>query len=103
MRVQVEIPDNVQFADLRLARDPVTRAISFAWDPIAAVCEASGLGAPLFQSGPEDNVASLIVAWYTRHRELGGEMDMVAEQLIAEVLAEDEYGEVRVQPGGGVQ
>lgn len=100
MRVRVEIPDSVDFADLRLARDPVTREVAFDWRPIERVCEASGIDVRLLRDGPEDDVGGLIVAWYARHRELGGDEDPVAEQLIAEVAAEDLYGEASVQPGG---
>jgi hypothetical protein len=34
-------------------------------------------------------MAGLIVAWYVRHREAGGEADPIAEQLIQEVRDED--------------
>jgi len=37
---------------------------------------------------------------YTMHRQHGGAPDAVAEQLLAEVDAENRYGEFNVQPGG---
>jgi len=100
MRLTITIPDDVSFEDLRLGRDADTREVSFEWAPVERVCAASSLDVALFRSAPEDNVAGLIVAWYSEHLARGGEPDPVAEQLLAEVAAEDEYGPERVQPGG---
>lgn len=100
MRGTITIPDDVSFEDLRLGRDPITREVSFEWAAIERVCVASSIDVDLFRRAPEDNVAGLIVAWYGEHRARGGAPDPVAEQLLAEVVAEDEYGPERVQPGG---
>lgn len=40
--VQITIPDDVAFADLKLARDPVTLDVSFDWAPIERICAARG-------------------------------------------------------------
>lgn len=85
------IPDGVQFSDLRLARDP-DGMVSFDWSVIDRICAASGLSPSLLRDGPEDNAASLIVAWYNAHRAGGGAPDPIAEDLIAEVRIEDEHG-----------
>lgn len=85
----VKIPDDLRFADLQLARDPQTLAVSFHWEPIERICERSGIDLVIMRDGPEDNVSGLIVAWYAHHRESGGEPDPVAEQLIREVRRED--------------
>jgi hypothetical protein len=53
------------------------------------------LGAPI-----EDNVSGLIIGWYQAHRQQGGEPDPVAEDLIAEVLAEDAAGQNTSLPPG---
>lgn len=100
MRLTITIPDDVSFGDLHLGRDTVTRAVSFEWAPVERVCSASSIDVDLFRRSPEDSVAGLIVAWYSEHLARGGEPDPVAEQLLAEVAAEDEYGPERVQPGG---
>lgn len=89
---KVAIPDNLDFSDLRLARDP-DGGVSFDWAVIERICEASGLPVELFRDAPEDNVSGLIVSWYQAHRQNGGEPDPVAEDLIAEVLAEDAAGQ----------
>lgn len=98
---RVRIPDSIEFSALKLARDPVTGHVGFAWTPIEAICAASGIDVALFRDAPEDNVAGLIVAWYAEHRAHGGAQDLVAEQLLAEVQAEDALGAERVQAGPG--
>lgn len=87
----ITIPDGIAFHALKLARDPDGH-VSFAWPPIEAICAASGLDMALFRDGPEDNVAGLIIAWYQQHLAHGGAPDPVAEDLLAEVRAEDRLG-----------
>lgn len=89
-RVLVAIPDDLTFADLRLGREPDG---SVSYDPaiVTRICEASGLDPALMHEAPEDNVAGLIVAWYASHLAGGGAPDPVAEQISAEVRAEDHH------------
>lgn len=89
---QITIPDDVSFSDLRLERSP-SGAVRFDWAVIERVCAASGLPVELLRDGPEDNVAALIVGWYAAHRQAGGDVDLVAEDLLAEVRAEDAAGQ----------
>jgi len=86
---RLAIPDDVEFADLKLTRDPKTGEVEFDWTPIERICEASGIDIALFREGPEDNVSGLIVGWYRAHREAGGAADPVQEALLREVVAED--------------
>lgn len=88
-RLGVKIPEPLRFADLQLARDPQTLAVSFNWEPIEQICQRSGIDLAIMRDGPEDNVAGLITTWYAHHRAAGGEADPVAEQLIREVRRED--------------
>lgn len=85
------IPDDLSFSDLRLARD-TDGAVSFDWAVIERICQASGMPVELLREGPEDNVAGLLIGWYCAHRERGGAADPVAEDLLAEVRAEDAAG-----------
>lgn len=55
---------------------------------IERICEASALPVEMFRDAPEDNVSGLIVGWYQAHRQHGGKSDPVAEDLIAEAVAE---------------
>lgn len=87
----ITIPDDLAFADLKLARD-VDGAVSFDWTPIERICAASGIDVALFRDAPEDNVAGLITAWYAEHLKRGGARDPVQDDLIAEVIAEDVHG-----------
>lgn len=89
---QITIPDDVSFSDLRLERSP-SGAVRFDWAVIERVCAASGLPVELLRDGPEDNVAALIVGWYAAHRQAGGAADPVAEDLLAEIRAEDAAGQ----------
>ena len=86
------IPHDVRFSDLKLARDPDGH-VSFDWRPIERICAASGQDVAVFRDGPEDNLASLLSSWYHAHRSAGGEPDVVYEDLIAEVRAEDAAGQ----------
>lgn len=99
--VGLRIPQGLRFADLKLSRHLVDGDVSFDWAPINAICEASDIDVAVFSHSDEDNVAGLIVAWYQVHREAGGEIDLVAEQLIAEVQAEGIKGQASVQNGPG--
>lgn len=98
--VRITIPEGVDFADLKLERDPETGVIRFDWAPLEAICEASDLDIALLKERDEDNVAGLIWAWYAQHRQHGGAPDPVQEALIAEVEAEDIHGLYAVQKGG---
>lgn len=89
--LSITIPDDLDFATLKLARDPDGH-VSFDWAPIEALCAVNGLDADVFTEGPEDNVSRLITAWYFAHRQRGGAPDPVQEDLIAETLAENRRG-----------
>ena len=86
-KVTICIPDDVSFADLKLARDK--GGITFDMAPIRRICEASGIDVAMFTETPEDNLSSLIVEWYGRHLKNGGARDLVQDQLLQEILAED--------------
>ena len=89
---RLAIPDDIEFATLRLARD-ADGAVSFDWSVIERICQASGMPVELLREGPEDNVAGLLIGWYCAHLERGGAADPVAEDLLAEVRAEDAAGQ----------
>jgi hypothetical protein len=99
--VRITIPDDLDYADLKLSRDVVTGGVDFDWAPIERICEASGLDVALFRDAPEDNLSALLVAWYSEHLARGGAPDAVQEQILAEVEAEDTLGAHRVQIGSG--
>ena len=96
----ISIPQGVAFSDLRLARDPQTGDVSFDAAVIERIEAESGLPAGFFMGQHEDAVASLITTWYSAHRAAGGATDPVAEDLLAEVRAEDAAGQpYSHQPG----
>jgi len=80
------IPAKVDFADLKLSRDPITGAVSFDWLPIELICQESGIDSDIFRNTHEDNVAGLLVTWYERHIKAGGAADPVVEELLEEIL-----------------
>ena len=90
---QISIPLGMAFSDLRLARDPKTGDVSFDTAIIERIEQESGLPAGFFMGQHEDALASLITSWYSAHRAAGGEQDPVAEDLLAEVMAEDAAGQ----------
>lgn len=90
--VQITIPDNLNFADLKLARD-ADGAVSFDWIPIERICEASKIDIRLMRDAHEDNVSALIVGWYHEHLIRGGARDPVQDDLMREVVLEDVAGQ----------
>jgi hypothetical protein len=97
--VRLRIPADVHFCDLHLARDPVTKDLLFDWEPLERICEASGIELEQLLEQRMEVLAELIVAWYEVHRKSGGEPDLVQEQMVAEVLAEEQFGLAAVQKG----
>lgn len=91
-KIKIKIPAGMDFAELRLARDPETGGVLFDWEPVERLCKINNLDIEVFRLAPEDNVAGLIVAWYAEHRAHGGEPDATAEELLVEVILEDERG-----------
>lgn len=86
--VQVRIPADLHFCDLRLRRQP-GGDISFDLAVMARVLDASGVPRA---AATEDLHSGVIVGWYRMHREQGGAPDPVVEQMIAEVREEDASG-----------
>lgn len=93
MITPISIPQGMTFADLRLGRDPQTGDVSFDTAIIERIERESGLPTGFFMGQHEDAVASLITGWYSAHRAAGGAADPVADDLIAEVAAEDAAGQ----------
>ena len=95
----VAIPEDLEFSDLNLSRES-DGSVSSDLAVIERICEASGLPVEIFRDGPEDNIAELIIRWYEMHLQDGGEADPVAEDLLAEAIAEEKAGQtVSHQPG----
>lgn len=96
---KIAIPEHIKFSDLDLARDP-DGMVSFDRPVIEKICDANGLDYDIFFNAPEDNVSQLIVHWYGEHIRNGGERDPVADDLIAETIAENEHGDwISHKPG----
>lgn len=96
---RIVIPDDVNFSDLKLGRS-ADGGVLFDWAPIRRICEASGIDVAVFIDSHEDNVSGLMVRWYEGHRAAGGDPDPVAEDLIAEMRAEDAAGQHFSLPPG---
>lgn len=96
MQRLVIIPDDVQFSDLQMTRDPGTGDVEFELDPLQKICRASGLDI----TEPNIDLLQLISQWYRVHRAAGGEPDPVQEDLIAEARAEDAAGQPFSLPPG---
>jgi hypothetical protein len=92
-KTPISIPLGMAFADLRLARDQKTGDVSFDVAVIERIEAESGLPAGFFMGQHEDAIAALITTWYSAHRAAGGDADLVAEDLLAEVRAEDAAGQ----------
>lgn len=93
----IAIPDDVDFAALKLGRD--ASGVYFDWAPIERICAHSNLPVAMFRDSDESNASSLIVAWYRAHLAHGGAHDPVADDLITEARIEDEHGSLSHEPG----
>lgn len=97
--IRITIPDALRFADLRLRRES-NGDLSFETAPLELIAEASGAAAGELMRSGEDGLASIITAWYHAARARGEPPDPVAEDLVAEILAEDAAGQyVSLPPG----
>ena len=96
-KTYIVIPDDVQFGDLNLTRDPVTSMVAFDMEPLERICEANDLDISMFTDDGEDKLGGFLNVWYRAHRESGGAPDPVQEQLMAEVAAEEKFGALSVQ------
>lgn len=66
--------------------------VSFEISVIEKLCRSNDIDSDIFFNSTEDNVSELIVNWYVEHIKSGGDRDAVADDLIAETIAEDESG-----------
>ena len=83
---KIIIPDGVQFADLALERDPITKRLLCKPEPLAKLFMANEIALQtLFDD--EDVVCWLVAEFYVEHRQAGGEPDSVAEDVVAEVAS----------------
>lgn len=97
--VNISIPDNLDFSALKLARD-ADGAVSLEWPIVEKICKHNHLPIEIFSEAPEEILCRLIVVWYNSHKALGGNPDPIAEDLLAEIAAEDSAGQfVSFQPG----
>lgn len=92
VQARIVIPPEVNFADLKISRDPTTGSVAFDWAPIEQICKASGIDIRLLRDQPEDNVAGVLSMWYAQHRAAGGAPDSAMDDLIAEADIEDTHG-----------
>ena len=90
----ITIPAGMTYADLKMSRDPETGDVEFDTSVIERIEAASGLPVGFFMSQHEDVLATLLTSWYRQHLDLGGDIDPVQEDLIAEVKIEDKAGQV---------
>lgn len=97
--ITIAIPEDLTFAQLGLERTP-SGDVAFNESAISAICVASGIEPALFFAESEDNVAGLIVAWYSAARARGEPDDLVAESLILEAQMEHErWNGMSFRPG----
>jgi len=97
--IRVTIPDTLRFADLQLRRES-NGDLSFETAPLELIAEASGAAVGELMRSGEDGISAVIAAWYHAARARGEPPDPVAEDLAAEVAAEDAAGQyVSLPPG----
>jgi hypothetical protein len=98
--ITINIPAHISFSELGLKRRIESGETVFNEDLLYRVAEENGL---LEDELTEDLTSCIIINWYLAHRAAGGDLDLVAEQLAAEVQAQESYGMINVIRGGGIQ
>jgi hypothetical protein len=96
--MKIIIPENISFADLKLARNSST--VTFDMEIVQAVCDASNIDIAIFTQSHEDNIAEFIVRWYFAHLKQGGDRDPIADDLMTESDFEYSHGGGFSLPGG---
>ena len=79
---------DVSFTDLELKRQP-DGMMSIVWAPVRRLCAASGVDYLRVRNSDESVLIALVVGWYKVHRENGGSVNEVAEELLGEVRVEE--------------
>lgn len=97
--VKLVIPAHLRFADLDLTRSETTGSVTFNWEPIEAICQASNQDIAMLMEGPEENVAGLLVIWYELALSRGEPTNQVQEQIRAYVDAGRVTDPLNVQTG----
>lgn len=97
--LRIVIPEGLAFEALKLTRGPA--GVQFDWAPIRTICELSGIDVEVLRRHEDDGLTTLMMEWYTVHRQLSGAADPVMEQLLAEVAAEGDRDAHDVQPSAG--
>ena len=88
---KIVVPGDMQFADLALERDPITKRLLYKPEPLAKLFMANELALQtLFDD--EDVVCWLVAEFYLTHRRAGGKPDPVAEEVLAEFASLHQAG-----------
>lgn len=87
--LRLEFPHGLDFCALKLARHPRTGALKFDRATIERICALNNIDPHRLSRANAGTVADFIAHLYKAHRASGGAPDLVAEDLLAEVRAED--------------
>jgi hypothetical protein len=87
-----------EFAGLELTRDPRTGTLTYSVAALTSILESQQID-PAGIIGDEDQVAEILIRWYIANRNFCGDVNPGIEQVIAEAMAEDEFGAERAQRG----
>ena len=92
--VLVKIPNHLDFEDLNLSFDPVSRIIECDWAPLGEILDANADLA--LRCG--EHITDLLGAWY-RYLRLSGYRKDVAEECLVSFAAAQEFGMERILAG----
>jgi hypothetical protein len=86
------IPPGLNFSDLRFTREP--NCIAFNIDVFEKICQANGIDFVADRDGDsvDDSAIIFILSWYAVTQLMGDPKDLVAEDLMREMAAEEIYG-----------
>jgi hypothetical protein len=96
--VRALVPKGVSFDDLQFRLDPHTGELSFDAGVLRRLSEHSGIDWS-WLTGKDERIVALLLGWYLSHRNGGGSVNMLAEQLQAYTEAKRLAGPMRVQRG----
>ena len=81
---ELVVPEDLDFADLEIEREPKTDRLLFRPEPIARVAAANGQN-PAEVLASEDLSMWFIMEWYVAHLGAGGAIDPVLQEYVDQV------------------
>ncbi len=95
----IAIPNGMAFSDLKLSR-ATNGDMEFDSEILRDLFAVNRIDEELFFSGPDENLATLLIAWYQAALEMGEPKNPIMEDIAEEMRIENELGDGNSHPPG---